>query len=124
MENKIIVRKTKISPEMILDKETCQATIVGESCPENAPEFFKPLLIFVDSCLKEKNKIHLEFDLDYFNTTSAKLFIDLFDSLEMYYSSGSDCYVKWICRNNDYDLIEAGEDLLRNSMFKYDVISE
>jgi len=125
MENNIIqIRKTKTTPSITLNKELSLASIVGESCPENAPDFFRPLLFFVDDCVKTNNKIHLEFDLDYFNTSSAKTFIDLFDLLEMYYSSGTDCYVKWICRNNDYDLIEAGEDLLRNLMFKYDIISE
>lgn len=121
MENKQFIKKTKITPEINMDLETGMATIVGESAPENAQEFYRPLKHFIGESILKNNKVHLHFTLDYFNTTTAKVFIELFDSLESFYNDGVDCYIKWEVLNNDPDMIEAGEDLLNGLLFPFDV---
>lgn len=121
MENKQFIKKTKTTPEIIMDLNTGIARITGESAPENSHEFYKPLKHFIGESILKNNKIHLHFNLDYFNTTTAKTLVEIFDTIESFYSDGADCYINWEVVNNDQDMMEAGEDLLNGLLFPYNI---
>ena len=122
MESKQFIKKTRITPEVRMDLDTGEVHIVGESAPENPTEFFRPFKHFIGESILKNNKIHLHFDLNYFNTSSAKMFVELFDTMESFYNDGADCAVYWQVTNGDSDMIEAGEDLLDGLLFPYEIL--
>ena len=54
----------------------------GISMMEDAMDFYKPLKEWIDQHLKSKKELVIEFELNYFNSSSAKQFIQLISILE------------------------------------------
>ncbi|MGD2035452.1 MAG: SiaC family regulatory phosphoprotein, partial [Bacteroidales bacterium] len=52
----------------------------GRSYPEDASQFFDPLISFVSEL--ESNSVILDMNLEYFNTASSKKIMDLFRHLD------------------------------------------
>ena len=121
-QHKQYIKKTKLTPEIKTNLETGVAFITGESAPENAHECYKPIFEFTHASIQKNNKIHLNFNLDYFNTTTSKVLIELFKLLESFHTEAKDCLVLWHIPNNDFDLIEAAEDLLYGILIPFKII--
>lgn len=80
----------------------------GRSIPENALDFYKPLLEWVDNYSRNpqaETTVHVQ--LEYFNTASSKCMLDLFRKLE---SVNSKTTIHWFYEQDDEDMLEAGED--------------
>lgn len=84
---KLYIKPTTSTPEIILDPSKHQLIIRGESRPEDALEFFSPVKewldhykIYIHKLLNTSSNpitIQCTFDLEYFNSTSAKWFKDI-----------------------------------------------
>ncbi|MBR2886883.1 MAG: SiaC family regulatory phosphoprotein, partial [Bacteroidales bacterium] len=55
-------------------------------------------------------KTVFNFKLEYFNTASSKLLLDVLLKLEDMYDAGHDVLVKWHYPDDDEDMEEAGEE--------------
>ena len=117
----IVVQKTKITPEVKYDNGDNSANVTGESCPENAIAFYRPLMEWVRSRISKDRSLLLQFEYTYFNTTTTKQLIELFDMLDAYYRDGYDVFVAWYCPKNDTDMEEVGEELLEDMYFPYKI---
>ena len=70
------VEATDFSPEVILDPKNNTFEISGISRPENANEFYEPIVNWLDEYVKKPNdNTELKFRFDYFNTSSLKFFL-------------------------------------------------
>ncbi|TAD99353.1 MAG: DUF1987 domain-containing protein [Bacteroidetes bacterium] len=79
----INIAKTADSPSIILDKANGLFEISGRSMPLNAQKFYQPVLDWLDKYSKNPNPVTtFWFNLEYFNTGSSKLILDIFDRLE------------------------------------------
>ena len=117
-----LISKTKITPEVRYDSSSNNIRIVGESSPENALDFYRPVFEWSKRSLDVNSFVVLEFDLRYFNTSTAKQFIALFDMLDTYYQKGCDVTVIWSRIRGDSDMEEAGEELLEGVYFPYKIV--
>jgi hypothetical protein len=93
-------------------RATGELAIEGRSIIENAIEFYKPVLEWI-RCLSEDCPRTIEFTirLEYFNTSSSKIILNILRSLENLYSSGrARVLVKWQYGEDDVDMHEAGYD--------------
>ncbi|MCE9499605.1 MAG: DUF1987 domain-containing protein [Leptospira sp.] len=108
--DKIYIEKTKISPEIILDFEAGNAEINGESYPENAVAFYKPVFEWITGIVSANRNFVFNFRLNYFNTSSSKVVIDILDALQKYHTSGGKVSVVWYYKEDDDDMLEAGEE--------------
>jgi hypothetical protein len=62
--------------------------------------------------------------LSYYNTSSSRSILDIFDLLKIYEDNGGQVEVNWYCRDIDYDVIlEEVEDYMEESDLKINVIS-
>lgn len=109
MEN-LKLEATKYTPEISLDTNgTIQ--FIGKSYPENTFEFYAPVMewleIYFDGNAAEKTVVNME--IIYFNSSSSKLFFDMFDLLDEARAS-SDIEVNWIFDGENESAQEAGED--------------
>jgi hypothetical protein len=48
--------------------------------------------------------------MNYFNTASSKLLLDILIALETMYENGKDIVVHWFYDEDDEDMLEAGEE--------------
>ena len=98
---------TEDTPKIILDKENKIFEISGRSLPEDSADFYKPILEW----LKEYSEDPLpetvfDFKLEYFNTASSKLILDILTELEEI----NNTKIKWYFYEDDEDMEEAGDE--------------
>lgn len=98
--------------------------ISGESYPEDAASFFGPLLKAVQDFLDQPGCQTLRVDLrmSYFNSSSAKAFMNMFQALEDAAADGkAEVEINWHFDPDDETMEEFGEDFAED--FKAAVFS-
>lgn len=104
---------TKMTPGVVFDKSTGEFFINGTSRPENPIEFYKPLFDWLDGYFASgTDKTIFKIQLDYFNTSTSKILLDLFELLESKVEDGNEVHVIWYYEEDDEEMQEAGEELL------------
>ena len=98
---------TEDTPKIILDKNNGVFEISGRSLPEDSAEFYQPILDWLEEYQKEPNaETKFLFKLEYFNTASSKLILDVLSKLE----DIEGIHVIWFFHEDDEDMEEAGEE--------------
>jgi hypothetical protein len=98
---------TEDTPKIILDKKNGIFEISGRSLPEDSAEFYRPVLEWIDDYGKDPNaNTDFVFKLEYFNTASSKLILDVLSALEDIKSMK----ILWYFHEDDEDMEEAGQE--------------
>ena len=125
MDN-LVMDKTKSTPEINFNLETGLLQFKGESYPENVPKFYTPILEWLKEYIELTDKeITLEFQIIYFNSSTSKVFMTIFDWLEEEVKKGKRIKVKWICDKDNETSIEFGEEFkedLEQLPFEIDLV--
>src|SRR4051812_8360184 len=101
------LKGTEETPHIILDKKKGVFEISGRSLPEDAVGFYKPVIRWMNEYTSSPNPVtELIFKLEYFNTASSKLILDLLSTLE----KTNNASIHWYFNEDDEDMEEAGED--------------
>lgn len=115
---KLIIGPTVFTPRVILDHEEHFLEIAGESRPQDVREFFGPVLEwmndFSDSLVKAgstEKPVVMNFNFDYFNSSSAKCILDICKILSRMRLNNVDASVKWYYVRGDIDMLEAGKEM-------------
>lgn len=106
----IKIEGTPKTPTVYFDADSGVLEIKGRSIPENAVEFYKPLVDWIGSYgdnAKDKTEVNIQ--LEYFNTSSSKCILDVFKKLESI-NNKSSILINWHYEEDDEDMLEAGED--------------
>jgi len=112
-------------PTIIIDAEKGFFEISGSSIPENPMEVFAPIFDHIDRYLKSPNSLtELNFRLDYFNTSTSKLMLDMINRFEVLQDKeGHTINIRWYYRENDEDMMEIGEDFANLCKLPIEIIS-
>ena len=104
------IKKTKSSPEIDFNSDTHIHTITGESYPENTTQFYDPIMKWIDAYLSEGHDGAITFNIEliYFNSSSSKVLLDLFDMLDE--TKNEKITVNWIHDEEDEAMEEYGEE--------------
>jgi hypothetical protein len=98
------------TPEIKLNSTAGILTISGKSIPEDATEFYGPFIRSFSKYLEsEPAETSVIFDMEYFNTASAKIIsfiLGQLSSLAQY----SKVEVTWIYEEEDLDMKDTGYD--------------
>jgi hypothetical protein len=96
MEN-LLVEKTKSSPYINLNAVTRTLTFRGESFPENAASFYDPVIKWINAYFSSvgNEKTVFEFEIIYFNSSTSKVFMSLFNALDSLTIAGRKIIVNW-----------------------------
>ncbi len=107
----IKIKGSDDTPTVTLDKEGGNFEISGRSLPEDVAAFYEPILEWLDEYSESPlDKTIFNFKLEYFNTASSKLLLDVLLKLEDMFDDGKDILVKWHFPDDDEDMEEAGEE--------------
>ena len=111
MEN-LHIEATKYTPGINLDAQKGFLSFSGKSYPENTFDFYEPTLEWINTYFTQatQKSTVIEMDIIYFNSSSSKLFFDLFDILEEAHESGKEIMVRWLYDVENENALEAGED--------------
>lgn len=111
MDN-IELKATDRSPEISFDFSANKFLIKGESYPEDVNEFFGPLMEKLEAHFEDQDgaSILFQFELIYFNSSTAKILMGIFDLLDETADSGNDVTVEWIYEEEDENMEELGEE--------------
>jgi hypothetical protein len=108
---KIIIEATNVSPQVILDVENNNFSIIGKSVVTEANTFYAPLIDWLEKSEKELTKrVDFVFDLEYFNIFSSKRILFILYKLSDLKKAGVDINVIWHFSLEDDDMKEVGED--------------
>jgi hypothetical protein len=107
----IKIKGSDDTPNVILDKDNGVFEISGRSLPEDVAAFYEPILEWLEEYADNPlDKTIFNFKLEYFNTASSKLLLDVLLKLEDMFDDGKDIMVRWHYPDDDEDMEEAGEE--------------
>jgi len=107
----IKIRGTEDTPNVLLDAQKGIIEFSGRSLPEDVMSFYAPVLRWIEEYIESPNS-HSEviFRLDYFNTASSKMILDILIYFEHLSKEGHEVLVKWFYQKDDEDMADAGEE--------------
>ena len=98
------------TPEVSFDVIKGLMEIKGRSMPENAVNFYKPILGWIEEADKLPcNEISVNFVFKYFNTSSSKMILELLNALERLGQQGKKITINWHYLEIDEEMKEDGE---------------
>ncbi len=109
----ITIKGTPKTPAIELNVDSGLVEIKGRSIPENAIDFYSPVVEWLDKYADsplEETVVNIQ--LEYFNTSSSKCILDVFKKLENIYKQNGykGIVINWYYEEDDEDMLEAGED--------------
>jgi hypothetical protein len=128
---KLIIDQTTNSPGVVLDPESNRFEITGESRPPDVGNFYGEILRWMDDYSQhvirsheEKDPVEFNFDLEYFNSSSAKYILDFCKQIATIPSKGKNVIIKWHYEAEDMDMLEVGKELSRLAKFPFEFIKK
>ncbi|MDV7339619.1 DUF1987 domain-containing protein [Terasakiella sp. A23] len=111
MEN-IKLASTERSPEVDFDFEKNVFFLRGESYPEDVNEFYGPVMEKLESHFEAQSgqDITFTFELIYFNSSTAKILMALFELFDETCEAGNQVSIKWAYEEDDDNMLELGEE--------------
>ena len=107
---KLQIEASQYTPQISMDAENGIIEIVGKSYPENTFEFYKPVLEWIEKYFQNpQQNTTINMEIIYFNSSSSKLFFDLFDIIEEN-KEKSKIMINWIYDQENESALEAGEE--------------
>jgi len=107
----IKIKGTDDTPNVILDAQSNIIEFSGRSLPEDVVTFYAPVLQWIEEYAKSANaKTEVIFRLEYFNTASSKILLDILLKFEDIHNDGKEVVVQWYFQEDDEDMQEAGEE--------------
>ena len=105
----LIINGTEDTPKIVFDNENKLYEISGRSLPEDVLAFYQPVLEWFDSFGESTiDQLKLNIKLEYFNTASSKILLDIFMKLEEMKENGKNITLDWYYIKADIDMYEAG----------------
>ncbi|MCB0430090.1 MAG: DUF1987 domain-containing protein [Flavobacteriales bacterium] len=105
------IQGTVNSPTVLFNAQAGILEISGRSIPEAAHEFFAPLVKWLkEYATSPADTTTLNLRLEYINSNSFKMILDIFRPLEDLYKDGKNVVVKWYYEEDDEAMLEAAED--------------
>ncbi len=111
MDN-LLIEATKYTPEISFNAETNILDLKGETYPENTAEFYAPVFKWLEEYLQQLGgqEVTVNMEIVYFNSSSSKVLMDLFDRFEEAINEGKKITINWIYDKEDDSALEYGEE--------------
>lgn len=113
---RLTIEGTKSSPRIDFDPDTGRLAISGESYPENCQRFYGPVLAWLEEYLGQPrpNGLTLDMEISYFNSSTSKTLMDLFDLLDQEAAEGRRVEVNWRFQAQNEMAQECGEEFMQD----------
>ncbi len=119
----LIIQSTEFTPSIVLDKDSGLYEIARRSLPENAIEFYEPVIAWVSKYAENPNpETNFSFNLEYYNTASSKQIAKLLLIIEkIQLQKKSRVKILWHYSSDDLDMLNSGKryEKLLNIPFEF-----
>jgi len=107
------IEATVKTPKVVVDSDHGRILLAGISIPEDPYEFYSPVELEIDDYLKKpQTSTSLDFQLEYFNTSSTLIIRNLIRKLANF-SKATNLRINWYYEAYDEDMKEAGDEFKR-----------
>lgn len=114
MLDKLEIKAGIDTPYVLLDPDTANCEISGKSYPPDVLKFYEPVFDWFDDFrYLNKEKLVLSFKLDYYNTATSKILLEIFYRLEEISKEETEVSINWYYPDDDEDMLEIGEEYER-----------
>ncbi len=87
---------TRHTPAIVYEPDARRLRFEGESYPENAAQFYEPIFAWLQKRLQDQpSPLSVDVTMNYFNSSSSKALLDIFDMLDQAAGKGMDITVNW-----------------------------
>lgn len=117
--NNLIIEKTSATPNINFNYDMRKLTISGESFPENAAKFYEPVINWIREYLESisEEETEVEFEIIYFNSSTSKIFMNIFSLFDEEVKKGKSIGINWIASEDNEAAIECGEEFKEDLEF-------
>lgn len=123
MEKSLKLKGTKDTPQVVFDASKNKFSLSGRSLPEDAVEFYQPIIEWLESYVKDPNpSTEFRIELEYFNSSSLKQIVLLLGILEEIIKTGKEIKVIWCYNENDDLMEEKGNDFKNMFTIPFELI--
>ena len=121
----IIIESTEDSPEITLDLKNCKLIFNGSSFPEDAVDFYSPILKWIiDNKLNFTKEIICSFDFTILSSASNKMIFEILLKLEDFYKTGKKILIKWYYSSFDEDMFDEGKGFKDSMKIPFEIIEK
>jgi hypothetical protein len=113
MIDTLLINSTETTPEVNFYASQNKALMRGESYPENTAEFYASVIEWLTNYvenMKEDDLFDFLLHLTYFNSSSSKVLLDIFDLLDEAGEKGKKIVIHWLYDKGNETLQEYGEE--------------
>jgi hypothetical protein len=112
------IESSKFTPGIVLDPNHSMMEFFGFSLPENAIEFYEPVINWLNDLISEvkiDSKSHPEinviFKLVYFNSSSLRQLLEIFHLFAIIHKLGVVLNITWQYDSEDPQMADSGKEL-------------
>ncbi|MBF0572249.1 MAG: DUF1987 domain-containing protein [Desulfamplus sp.] len=108
----LIIEASKSTPAIHFDPEQHLLSIKGQSYPENSSKFYTPVFAWLKEylALPYLKNIIIDIEMSYFNSSSSKILMNIFEMLDESAEDGKSVVINWLYQEDDDTSLECGEE--------------
>ena len=115
------IEGTEFTPTIVFDLKKGPFVISGVSRPENASEFYEPVIDWLKKYVENPlENTEVNFKFDYFNTSSLKYFLIILSLFKEIEENGKNLKIMWYYDDEDESMLEAGNNLEELSELEFE----
>jgi len=121
-KEQIEVEGTDRTPHTVLNQPKGEIIFRGHSLPEDTGAFYNPIKEWIKNYIDNAPETtHLSFDLEYFNSSSFKLLLEIINVISRLKIKEKELKTTWYYKEGDDDMFESGKQLedLLDIKFEY-----
>ena len=122
--NDMIRNMAKKTPYVYLDYNNGCIELKGTSYMEDTLGFYDPIMQWVYEYVKHPKDTTVYIDLEFFNTSSAKILLIIIKSLSKIQKAGYRLTVNWFYEDDDDEIRDSGMSFAIMSHMKFNMIKK
>ncbi|MFC2090037.1 DUF1987 domain-containing protein [Bacteroidota bacterium] len=112
---------TARTPTIELDRQAGTILLEGKSSPENAREFYEPIIAWMEEYIKDPAETtSLTINLEHFNTSSSKYLMEVFRKIRYLADKNMKYTITWMYEEDDHEMLDTAEtyEVMTGMIFK------
>lgn len=111
-KEQVEIEGTDRTPYTILNQTNGEIIFRGHSLPEDTGAFYNPIKEWIKNYIdKAPETTHLSFDLEYFNSSTFKLLLEILNVISRLKIKEKKLNTTWYYKEGDEDMFDSGKQL-------------
>lgn len=116
--------ESKKTPFVFLDQKNGFIELIGKSYMEDSMAFYDPIMEWIYEYVRQPKDTSINIDLEFFNTSTAKILLIMIKTLSRVQNAGCKCTVNWFYDDDDDEIRDSGMNFALISNAKFNLIKK